>query len=55
VIGIPHKRLGESGCACVVLEAGVSLSHDDLIAHLKATGLAPYKWPEQLRIVDELP
>ena len=55
VVGIPHERLGESGCACVVLEEGISLSHADLIAHLKASGLAPYKWPEQLRVVDELP
>jgi acyl-CoA synthetase (AMP-forming)/AMP-acid ligase II len=55
VIGLSHERLGETGCACVVLESGAALTHDDLIAHLKAAGLAPYKWPEQLRFVDELP
>jgi acyl-CoA synthetase (AMP-forming)/AMP-acid ligase II len=55
VIGLSHERLGETGCACVVLEAGVSLTHDDLIDHLKAAGLARYKWPERLQIVDALP
>ena len=27
VIGLPHERLGEIGCACVVLEPGASLTH----------------------------
>jgi acyl-coenzyme A synthetase/AMP-(fatty) acid ligase len=55
VVGLPHERLGEVGCACVVLEKGASLSHSDLVAHLSAAGLARYKWPEQLRVVDALP
>lgn len=55
VIGLSHERLGETGCACVVLEPGASLTHHDLIEHLKAHGLATYKWPEQLQIVDALP
>jgi acyl-CoA synthetase (AMP-forming)/AMP-acid ligase II len=55
VIGLPDARLGEIGCACVVLHSSELLSFDDMTAHLRATGLAQYKWPERLAIVPELP
>jgi non-ribosomal peptide synthetase component E (peptide arylation enzyme) len=55
VIGLPDDRLGEIGCACVVLRPSASLSFEDMTAHLRATGLAAYKWPERLEIVAELP
>jgi len=55
VVGLPQDRLGEIGCACVVLRPSGSLSLTELLEHLRATGLATYKWPEHLEIVGELP
>jgi acyl-coenzyme A synthetase/AMP-(fatty) acid ligase len=55
VIGLPDSRLGEIGCACVVLAPGASLTFDGLVAALRARGLAAFKLPERLQIVDALP
>ncbi len=55
VVGMPDERLGERGCACVVLRRGASLSFDEMVARLRATGLATYKLPEQLEVLDVLP
>jgi non-ribosomal peptide synthetase component E (peptide arylation enzyme) len=55
VVGIPDERLGERGCACVVLRAGATLTFDEMVTRLKATGLATYKLPEQLQVLDSLP
>jgi acyl-CoA synthetase (AMP-forming)/AMP-acid ligase II len=55
VIGLPDARLGERSCACVVLEPGATLDLDTVVTRLKAAGLATYKLPERLQIVDALP
>ena len=55
VIGLPDNRLGEIGCACVVLSGTVTLTFEEMVAHLRASQLATYKWPERLEIVPELP
>lgn len=55
VIAVPHARLGETTCACVVLKAGNSLDFDSLAAHVKAAGVARQKLPERLEIVAALP
>ena len=55
VVGVPDDRLGERTCACVVLRAGASLSFEDMVERLRATGLATYKLPERLEILDALP
>jgi acyl-CoA synthetase (AMP-forming)/AMP-acid ligase II len=55
VIGLPDDRLGERGCACVVLRPGAQLHFADMVARLRAAGLATYKLPERLEIVDQLP
>ena len=55
VIGLPDARLGERTCACVVLRASATLAFDDMVERLRSAGLATYKLPEQLVIVDELP
>jgi long-chain acyl-CoA synthetase len=54
VIGRPDERLGQEIVAVVVLEPGADLTHDDLVAYCKER-LAPYKYPRELRIVDQLP
>jgi acyl-CoA synthetase (AMP-forming)/AMP-acid ligase II len=55
VIGLPDERLGERMCACVVLRDGRDLGLDTVVARLAATGLATYKLPERLEVLDELP
>ena len=55
VVPVPHARLGEIGCACVVTEPGVTLTLDDVVDFLRDQGLAPYKLPERLVLFDNLP
>jgi acyl-coenzyme A synthetase/AMP-(fatty) acid ligase len=55
VIGLPDERLGERACACVVLHPDAYLDLDTVVTRLRATGLATYKLPERLEVVDALP
>jgi acyl-CoA synthetase (AMP-forming)/AMP-acid ligase II len=55
VIGMPDERLGERMCACVVLRSGASLDLATTVERLKGAGLATYKLPERLEILDALP
>ncbi|BBY40130.1 cyclohexanecarboxylate-CoA ligase [Mycobacterium mantenii] len=54
IIPVPDDRLGERACA-VVVPAGEPPTLNDLTAFLDAQGLAKFKFPEQLVLVDELP
>ena len=54
VIGVPDVQWGEVGKAFVVLDEAVSISKDDLIAHLQHH-LAGYKVPQHIEIVESLP
>ncbi|MEZ5144167.1 MAG: AMP-binding protein [Acidimicrobiales bacterium] len=56
VVAAPDERLGEHGCAFVrVVEPSSAPTLADVQAHLGAAGLARQKWPEELRIVADLP
>jgi cyclohexanecarboxylate-CoA ligase len=56
VIGLPDDASGERACAVVVTAAGANpLTFADMTAHLVASGLATFKRPEQLEVVDVLP
>jgi acyl-coenzyme A synthetase/AMP-(fatty) acid ligase len=55
VVGLPHERLGERVCACVVLAPGTDLDFETMVRRLRAIGLAAYKLPEQLEVLDALP
>ena len=56
VVSMPDQRLGERLCACIVLtESSVSLTLDDLKEMAKQAGLAKYKWPERIQILESLP
>jgi acyl-CoA synthetase (AMP-forming)/AMP-acid ligase II len=55
VVGIPDARLGERMCACVVLRAGGRLDFTAMIDRLRTAGLATYKLPERLEVMDVLP
>src|SRR5580698_1121230 len=56
LVGMPDARLGERGCAYVVprdWQNPPTLA--DICAYLEAEGLAKYKWPERLELLDALP
>ena len=54
VIGVPHSVFGEAVCACVVTADGGSITLGELRAAL-AHSLAPFKLPEELVLLDQLP
>ena len=55
VIGIPDRRLGERVCACVVPRDGARIDLEELRQHLRGQGLAHYKSPERLVVLDAIP
>lgn len=56
VIGMPDERLGERPCAFVELEDGTdSFGVEELSAFLDERGIAVFKHPERVEIVDEIP
>jgi long-chain acyl-CoA synthetase len=54
VIGRPDERLGQEVVAVVTLKPGADATSENLIAYCKER-LAAYKYPREVRIVDELP
>lgn len=54
-IAIPDAVLGERMCACVVLRPDGGLSLEALTRFLLEQGIAKFKLPERLEILDELP
>ncbi|MGW0683992.1 FadD3 family acyl-CoA ligase [Streptomyces sp. NPDC002754] len=54
VIGVPDQRLGEVGCAYLVLRPGESATASDVIAWSRAN-MANFKVPRDVRFVDQLP
>ena len=55
VIGVPDEKWGEAVKACVSVRSGASLTLQELQAHCKDSGLANYKKPLSLDIVEEVP
>ena len=56
VVAAPDERLGERVCAFVRLtENSDPVDLADVRVQLEAVGLARQKWPEELRLVHELP
>jgi acyl-CoA synthetase (AMP-forming)/AMP-acid ligase II len=55
VIGVPHEKWGEAVMACVSLVDGGTLTLEELQEHCRAAGLASYKKPLSLDVVDEIP
>lgn len=55
VVGVPHPRLGETGCAVVVPEPGQSPTLEDLTSFLVEKGVAKFKLPERLELWPSLP
>lgn len=56
VIGVPDREFGERVCACLILESDCGpVSVEELRAFLLALGLAKFKCPERIEIVDNFP
>lgn len=54
VCGIPDRKWGEVGLACIVLKEGETMTEEEAIACCEGK-LARYKIPKVVRFVDELP
>jgi acyl-CoA synthetase (AMP-forming)/AMP-acid ligase II len=55
IIARPDERLGERSSLIASLRPGYSITLTEITAHLAGKGLAKYKWPEELLLLDELP
>lgn len=55
VVGLAHARLGEIGCACIVPAEGAEITFEAMVAHLDAAGVARFKHPERLELVEAIP
>jgi 2,3-dihydroxybenzoate-AMP ligase len=56
LVGMPDPRLGERGCAYVVpRDPQNPPTLASICAYLEAEGLAKYKWPERLELINALP
>ena len=56
VLGLPDDRTGERVCAVVTLAPGADApSLSDLAEHCRTSGLARFKTPEQLEVVEAIP
>lgn len=54
-VGMPDEVMGERTCVYVVPRGGESVSLDDLTSFMKEKGIAVYKLPERLEIIDAIP
>ncbi|HEY0279033.1 MAG TPA: class I adenylate-forming enzyme family protein [Solirubrobacterales bacterium] len=55
VVGRPDADLGERSVAFAVPAADVELNLEGIVGFLDREGLARYKWPESLELLDTLP
>ena len=55
VVAVPHSRLGEIGCACVVADGSSAPTLDELCRLLAEQKVTRQFWPEQLLVVEEFP
>ncbi|MEV4636517.1 AMP-binding protein [Actinoplanes sp. NPDC049548] len=55
VVAQPDERLGQRSCLVAALREGAELTLDEVTAHLSGKGLATFKLPERLVVLDRLP
>ena len=54
VVGVPDERLGEVGCACVLLRPDAALTCDELVVWSRER-MSNYKVPRHLLVLDAFP
>ncbi len=54
-VGVPDERLGERVGLYVVPKPGTTVTLEDIKKHMEESGVAVYKWPEVVVVVDEIP
>ena len=54
-VPVPDPVLGERMCACVITRRGESLTLEALTAFLLDLGMAKFKLPESLALMDDFP
>ena len=54
-VAMPDDTLGERVCLYVVPHDGASVTLAEIQAAMEEAGVARYKWPEHIEVVDELP
>jgi cyclohexanecarboxylate-CoA ligase len=55
LVGYPDARLGERGCAFVVLRPGQNLDLTTVQAYMADNKVAKQYWPERIEILSDLP
>lgn len=55
LVGVPHERLGETGCCFVTLKPGESFDLESLRAYLQKIGMTRSYWPERVEVIDSMP
>lgn len=55
VVKMPDPELGEKACACVVNKLGETLNFEEMVSFLLDKGIAKFKLPERLEVLDALP
>lgn len=53
IVDMPDPEYGQRACAFAVGDGELTLQ--DITAYLDETGLAKYKWPERLELLEEMP
>ena len=55
IVGMPDPIMGQRVCAYIVPETEPELELEELVSFLRSRQLAPYKFPERLELMEELP
>jgi len=55
IIAIPDQVLGERACACIVPMPGETFTSEEMISFLTKKGLAVFKLPERLELMEQFP
>lgn len=55
VVAMPDRRLGEKACAYIVATPGTTVDLADLKTYLAELGVAKFKWPERVQLIESLP
>lgn len=55
VVGMPDPVLGEKTCTYIVPKDNQKFTFEDMVSYLKEKGIAGFKLPERLEIIDKMP